>query len=144
MLGGQFIEEAYGTLFFYGPGTLPERLWAFGPPPADVAEQEAPPQVTGTYRPSTGDFDGDGLTDIAWVATEPEPALVVPVRRHGRRHAAAAPLGPGGPPPPSRWADRGQMPSAVATRRRCQDGVAPAPAERLARFRYRWRSYSTV
>ena len=67
VLGGQFIEEAYGTLLFYGPGTLPERLWAFGPPPADVAEQEAPPQVTGTYRPVTGDFDGNDLTDIAWV-----------------------------------------------------------------------------
>lgn len=66
-IGGQFIEEAYGTLFFYGPGTLPERLWAFGPPPADVSEQEAPPQVTNTYLPVTGDYDGNGLTDIAWV-----------------------------------------------------------------------------
>lgn len=66
-LGGQFIEEAYGTLFFYGAGTLPERLWAFGPPPADVAEQESPPQVSKAYVPVTGDFDGNGLTDIAWV-----------------------------------------------------------------------------
>jgi hypothetical protein len=67
-LPGQFIEETYGSLFMYGPGSLPEKLYFFGPGPgADVSVGEAP-QVSGTYRTQVGDFDADGLTDIAFSA----------------------------------------------------------------------------
>ena len=31
LLPGQFFEETYGGLVFYGPGSLPEKEWAFGP-----------------------------------------------------------------------------------------------------------------
>jgi hypothetical protein len=66
-LVGQFIEESYGTIFWYRPGSGVEHLWAFGPPANDVSEQEVD-QVNGTYVPQVGDFDDNGLSDIAWTS----------------------------------------------------------------------------
>lgn len=67
LLPGQFFEETYGGLIFYGPGALPEKEWAFGPGPGgDVSVQTHMTKVTGTYIASTGDFDGNGFNDIAF------------------------------------------------------------------------------
>lgn len=68
VLPGRFVEEAYGSLFFYGPGSLPEHLWAFGPGLDDPAEQEVT-SVSGTYKPTTADIDDNGFTDIVWPST---------------------------------------------------------------------------
>lgn len=63
---GQFIEESYGGIFWYKPGSGIEHLWAFGPSiPNDISMLDAPP-VNGLYVPVTADFDGNGFTDIAW------------------------------------------------------------------------------
>ena len=68
LIPGQFLEETYGSLFFYAPGSTPEHLWAFGPGPGgDVSEQTAP-QVNGTYNAQAADFDGNGLTDISFTS----------------------------------------------------------------------------
>ena len=68
LLSGQFIEETYGSIFFYGPGSLPEVVWAFGPGAGGDVSVETPGQVNGTYTVQTGDFDHNGLSDIAFSA----------------------------------------------------------------------------
>lgn len=69
LLPGQFFEETYGGLGFYGPGSLPEREWAFGPGPGgDVAPEGNITPVNGTYTTRVGDFDGNGFTDIAFIS----------------------------------------------------------------------------
>lgn len=68
LLPGQFFEETYGGLVFYGPGSLPEQEWAFGPGKGgDVSPEADIPAINGTYATQTGDFDGNGYTDIAFV-----------------------------------------------------------------------------
>ncbi len=70
LLPGQYLEETYGSLLYYGPGSLPEHLFAFGPGSgADVSEQE-PPNIGGTYVVRAGDFNKDGLTDLS-LSTNP-------------------------------------------------------------------------
>lgn len=69
LLPGQFFEETYGGLIFYGPGSLPEVEWAFGPGSGgDVSIESHMPPVNGTYTARAGDFDGNGYTDIAFVS----------------------------------------------------------------------------
>jgi hypothetical protein len=69
LLPGQFFEETYGGLVFYGPGSLPEKEWAFGPGPGgDVAIENDIPPISGTYTAKVGDFDGNGFTDIAFLS----------------------------------------------------------------------------
>ncbi|MCU1371368.1 MAG: hypothetical protein JWO77_2562 [Ilumatobacteraceae bacterium] len=70
LLPGQYLEETYGSLLYYGPGSLPEKLFAFGPGPgADISVQE-PPNINGTYKLRAGDFNADGLTDLS-LTTDP-------------------------------------------------------------------------
>ena len=67
LLPGQFFEETYGGLVFYGPGSLPEKEWAFGPGAGgDIAPEDDIPAINGTYTTRVGDFDGNGFTDIAF------------------------------------------------------------------------------
>jgi hypothetical protein len=69
LLPGQFFEETYGGMVFYGPGSLPEKEWAFGPGPGgDVSPESDIPAISGTYTTAVGDFDGNGFTDIAFTA----------------------------------------------------------------------------
>lgn len=69
LLPGQFFEETYGGMVFYGPGSLPEKEWAFGPGPGgDVAPEADIPAINGTYTTQVGDFDGNGYTDIAFTS----------------------------------------------------------------------------
>jgi hypothetical protein len=69
LLPGQFFEETYGGLAFYGPGSLPEKEWAFGPGAGgDVSPQDNITTVNGTYTARVGDFDGNGFSDIAFIA----------------------------------------------------------------------------
>ena len=69
LLPGQFFEETYGGLVFYGPGSLPEKEWAFGPGSGgDVSAQTHIPAIKGTYTTRVGDFDGNGFSDIAFIA----------------------------------------------------------------------------
>jgi hypothetical protein len=104
LLPGQFFEETYGGLVFYGPGSLPEKEWAFGPGPGgDVSPESDIPAINGTYLAKVGDFDGNGFTDIAftsgtsaivWSFTDagthtqkvftglPSGATIVPVTQH--------------------------------------------------------------
>ncbi|MFN8016632.1 MAG: VCBS repeat-containing protein [Acidimicrobiales bacterium] len=68
LLPGQFFEETYGGMVFYGPGSLPEKEWAFGPGAGgDVSPETHIPAITGTYTTRVGDFDGNGYTDIAFI-----------------------------------------------------------------------------
>ena len=65
LLPGQFIEETYGSLFYYGAGSLPEHLFAFGPGAGpDISEQEVP-SISGAYTMTTADFDGNQLSDLS-------------------------------------------------------------------------------
>jgi hypothetical protein len=69
LLPGQFFEETYGGMVFYGPGSLPEKEWAFGPGAGgDIAPEEDIPPISGTYTTQVGDFDANGFTDIAFTA----------------------------------------------------------------------------
>lgn len=70
LLPGQYLEETYGSLLYYGPGSLPEKLFAFGPGPgADISPQAAP-NIGGTYAVRAGDFNRDGITDLS-LSTDP-------------------------------------------------------------------------
>jgi hypothetical protein len=74
LIPGQFVPSAYGSIFFYGPGSLPEKIWAFGPGAGDVSNRPAA-QVTGTgYDPQAGDYDANGVTDL--VFTSPASAQI--------------------------------------------------------------------
>ncbi|WP_421119060.1 hypothetical protein ACE2AJ_17075 [Aquihabitans daechungensis] len=65
LIPGQFLEETYGSLLYYGPGSLPERLFAFGPGAGpDISEQEVP-NMSGTYTVQAGDFDTNDVSDLA-------------------------------------------------------------------------------
>jgi hypothetical protein len=68
LLPGQFFEETYGGIFFYGPGSLPEKEWAFGPGSGGDVSPQAASTVNGTYTARVGDFDGNGFSDIAYVS----------------------------------------------------------------------------
>ena len=63
---GQFLEETYGSMFFYGPGSLKEVVWAFGPGTGGDVAVQSPEQVSGTYTVHVGDYDANGLTDMAF------------------------------------------------------------------------------
>lgn len=64
---GQFLQGANGNIYLYGPGGLPEKIWAFGVGGVgDVSLVDAP-QITGTYTTAVGDFDSNGLDDLALV-----------------------------------------------------------------------------
>jgi hypothetical protein len=68
-LAGDFDGDGFGDLMFYAPGGTGETIWwgaatGFG----TTAAPRSTTSVAGTYKPITGDFDGDGDSDIIWFA----------------------------------------------------------------------------
>jgi hypothetical protein len=65
---GDFNGDGKDDLFWYGPGTEPDRIWwgqtslsSFASAPGSTSQT-----VNGTYAPTTGDFDGNGFDDVFW------------------------------------------------------------------------------
>lgn len=82
-LQGDFNGDFRDDLFFYSAGSAPDHLWLSKP--FDEATQGSnvaaradrftvtPISVSGDYKPFTGDFDGNGDTDIFWYAPGSHP-----------------------------------------------------------------------
>ena len=85
LLPGQFLEETYGSLFYYGAGSLPEHLFAFGPGAGpDISEQEVP-SISGAYTMTTARLRRQPAErPVPLVGHEHHPPLEVPVRRLDR------------------------------------------------------------
>ncbi|HEX7133209.1 MAG TPA: hypothetical protein VF228_11570, partial [Iamia sp.] len=55
------------SVYWYRPGAGADLLWFFSGS-GNVVVDDSPPQVTGTYDTAVGDYDGNGVQDIAWEA----------------------------------------------------------------------------
>jgi hypothetical protein len=69
MVAGNFFGDARDEEFFYQPGTNPDLLISLsngGVPGDPVSANFVDYTVNGTYRPVTGDFDGDNLDELFW------------------------------------------------------------------------------
>jgi hypothetical protein len=51
-----------GDIFWYAPGTATDTVWDF----IDGVRFPFRDPVSGTYRPMSGDYLGDGLDDVVW------------------------------------------------------------------------------
>ncbi|WP_434424475.1 FG-GAP repeat domain-containing protein [Nannocystis pusilla] len=66
---GDFDGDGYGDIFWYGPGSLTDRLNLLGGSLWDDIEGGATVldhPVSGHYKPFVGDFNGDNRDDIFW------------------------------------------------------------------------------
>lgn len=64
-LTGDFDGDGTDQIFWYAPGTAPDRMWQL----SDGAPSERRYTVNGFYQyPQVGDFDGNGTDDILWYA----------------------------------------------------------------------------
>jgi hypothetical protein len=71
LVGGNFTGDARDETFWYHPGELPELLLSSsngGVPDGEFDEVGWQFNVTRTYQPFAGDFDGDGYDEIFWYA----------------------------------------------------------------------------
>ena len=68
-IDGDFNNDGRGDIFWYGPGSEPDSIWWGQTTMADFVAPHATTQsVSGTYEPTSGDFNGDGYDDIYWFA----------------------------------------------------------------------------
>jgi len=68
-LVGDFDGDGASDVFFYRAGSAPEQLVLGNASRTSFAYATGSSiNVKGTYRPLTGDFDGDGTSDIFWYA----------------------------------------------------------------------------
>lgn len=58
------------SVFWYAPGSATDWLWTFA---LGGARSSAPYQVNGSFKPFSGDFDGNRLGDIFWYAPGTAP-----------------------------------------------------------------------
>jgi len=78
-ISGDFNGDGRFDIFWYAPGTATDRI-RFGRATSNGADENAwfdtggTVDVNGTYRPVSGDFNGDGCWDILWygVGTNPD------------------------------------------------------------------------
>jgi hypothetical protein len=74
VVAGNFTGDARDESFWYTPGATPDVLVSSsngGTVDGDLEEDVFEFEVDKTYRPFTGDFDGEGRDDIAWYAPGP-------------------------------------------------------------------------
>lgn len=66
---GNFDGSLGDDIFWYAPGSAADRIWySLGGGSTAFSKQDPPEGVEGVYRPVSGDFNGDGRTDIFWDA----------------------------------------------------------------------------
>lgn len=66
-LSGDLDGDGDDDVFWYGPGTNPDRIWWGQTSMATFAGQAGSAvTVNGTYEPTIGDFNGDGYHDPFW------------------------------------------------------------------------------
>ena len=74
---GDFRGDGREDIFWHGPGTTPDWLWLGRP--YDYQLGAAPGtlsfNVTGSYQPVGGDFDGDGKDDLLWYAANGQDSI---------------------------------------------------------------------
>ena len=62
---GQLTDPDLDSVLWYGPGSVPDAFWSFTD--AGAVNQLEPLPVYGVYASTAvGDFDGNGLQDVAW------------------------------------------------------------------------------
>lgn len=62
---GDFDNNGYTDILWYGPGATADSLWLFSSLGTGNHTSIAQ-NITGTYTPIPGDFDNDGYSDIFW------------------------------------------------------------------------------
>jgi hypothetical protein len=68
-LDGDFNNDGKGDIFWYGAGSEPDSIWWGQTTHAGFAAPAASSRtVGGTYSPTSGDFNGDGYSDVYWFA----------------------------------------------------------------------------
>lgn len=66
---GDFNRDGRGDIFWYGPGSEPDSIWWGQSTLSGFTSPVAASQsVSGVYEPTSGDFDGDGFSDLFWFA----------------------------------------------------------------------------
>ena len=71
-------NQGRAAIFWYGKGSAPDSLWTeiISQPDGTLDYTVRKVSVRGVYKPFSGDFDGNGCTDIFWYAPGPEPDYV--------------------------------------------------------------------
>jgi hypothetical protein len=65
-VAGNFDGDGYDEILWYGPGSMPDRLWNFSGGFTSAAVTSTVVTVSGNYWPLVGDFTGDGVEDVFW------------------------------------------------------------------------------
>lgn len=80
-ISGDFNGDRNGDIFWYGPGNKPDYIW-FGrsnktfDTNRKIVADNVTQSITGTYTPLSGDFNGDGTTDIFWYGVGKAPDFI--------------------------------------------------------------------
>jgi hypothetical protein len=65
---GRFSSASGGDVFLYNPGSAPDGILHVSPSGTSATTSFRSVNVSGTYRPVVGDYDGNGYSDILWYA----------------------------------------------------------------------------
>jgi hypothetical protein len=79
IVAGNFFGDGRDESFLYQEGTAPDALRTLtngGIPGGDATSTVVPYTVNGSYRPFTGDFDGDNFDEIFWYGPGSRPDFI--------------------------------------------------------------------